>query len=64
MTAQSGILLEHSKAAIFLEADITNLSSIPQVCQQFCQSLNQLQQQYPDARLGAVVALDTMFDVN
>lgn len=56
MTAQSGILLEHCTAAIFLEADISDLSLIPQACQQFCLSLNQLQQQYPDARLGAVVA--------
>ncbi|MGC7559171.1 Dyp-type peroxidase [Pasteurella sp. PK-2025] len=56
MTAQSGVLLDHSKAAIFLEANITDLSIIPQACRQFCEKLTQLQQQYPDARLGAVVA--------
>lgn len=54
--SQSGVLLTHSKAAIFLEADIVDLAIIPQACQQFCQALSQLQQQYPDARLGAVVA--------
>lgn len=56
MTAQSGVLLDHSKAAIFLEANITDLSIIPQASRQFCEKLVQLQQQYPDARLGAVVA--------
>lgn len=56
MTAQSGVLLDHSKAAIFLEANITDLSIIPQASRRFCEKLAQLQQQYPDARLGAVVA--------
>ncbi|AKD39244.1 hypothetical protein I926_09670 [Pasteurella multocida subsp. multocida OH4807] len=56
MTAQSGVLLEHCKAAVFLEAKITNVSAIPEASRQFCDKLAQLQQQYPEARLGAVVA--------
>ncbi|UAY78205.1 Dyp-type peroxidase [Pasteurella canis] len=56
MTAQSGILLEHCKAAIYLEANITNLAAIPEASRQFCEKLAQLQQQFPDTRLGAVVA--------
>ncbi|EJS91217.1 hypothetical protein AAUPMC_04996, partial [Pasteurella multocida subsp. multocida str. Anand1_cattle] len=56
MTAQSGVLLEHCKAAIYLEANITDLTVIPEASRQFCDKLAQLQQTYPDARLGAVVA--------
>ncbi|HDR0642855.1 TPA: Dyp-type peroxidase [Pasteurella multocida] len=56
MTAQSGVLLEHCKAAIYLEANITDLTAIPEASRQFCDKLAQLQQTYPDARLGAVVA--------
>ncbi|WP_101775882.1 Dyp-type peroxidase [Pasteurella oralis] len=56
MTAQSGVLLEHCKAAIYLEANITDLSVISEASRQFCDRLVQLQQQFPDARLGAVVA--------
>ncbi|ABR74511.1 peroxidase [Actinobacillus succinogenes] len=56
MTAQSGILLEHCKAGIYLEADITDLTAIGQACRDFCTSLNGFQAQYPDADLGAVVA--------
>ncbi|OOF67249.1 Dyp-type peroxidase [Rodentibacter caecimuris] len=56
MTAQTGILLEHCKAGVFLEADITDFSKIPQAIRWFLASLSELQQQYPDAHLGAVVA--------
>lgn len=56
MTAQSGILLEGCKAGVFLEANITDYSTIPAATQQFLADLAQLQQAYPDARLGAVVA--------
>ncbi|AAU37554.1 MULTISPECIES: Dyp-type peroxidase [Basfia] len=56
MTVQSGLLLEHCKAAIYLESEIHNLSLIPKACRQFNQALEQLREQYPDAMLGAVVA--------
>lgn len=56
MTIQSGILLEHCKAAIYLEADIVELAAIPNAVRAFCEKLAALQQQYPEANLGAVVA--------
>lgn len=56
MTAQSGILSEHCKAGIYLEADITDFAAVPQACRDFCTRLDGFQVQYPDADLGAVVA--------
>ncbi|PJG82644.1 Dyp-type peroxidase [Caviibacterium pharyngocola] len=56
MTIQSGVLLEHTKAAIYLEADITDLSAIAQACKTFCEKLAAFQAQYAEANLGAVVA--------
>lgn len=56
MAAQTGILLESCKAGVFLEANITDYSVIPTAVRQFLENLSQLQQSYPDARLGAVVA--------
>ncbi|CAM3292543.1 MULTISPECIES: Dyp-type peroxidase [Yersinia] len=54
---QSGILLEHCRFAIFLEAKIQGeLDDIRSGSKIFCQSLVELQQQYPDAHLGAVIA--------
>ncbi|MCY9849046.1 Dyp-type peroxidase [Pectobacterium jejuense] len=54
---QSGILLEHRRFAIFMEAMIQGeFDAIRQGCKKFCQTLQELQQQYPDAGLGAVLA--------
>ncbi|MBN6711222.1 Dyp-type peroxidase [Haemophilus haemoglobinophilus] len=53
---QTGILLEHSKAAIFLEALVSDVALIAQASKDFCSRTEQLQQQYPDAKLGVVVA--------
>jgi putative iron-dependent peroxidase len=54
---QSGILLEHCRFGIFIEATVQGeLAALPQGCKQFCQVLGQLQQQFPDAQLGAVIA--------
>ncbi|KEY60251.1 Dyp-type peroxidase [Serratia sp. DD3] len=54
---QSGILLEHCRFAIFLEARLQGeLAEVRQGCKQFCQVLGELQQKFPDAHLGAVVA--------
>ncbi|ENA1772093.1 Dyp-type peroxidase [Yersinia ruckeri] len=54
---QSGILLEHCRFAIFMEAQIQGeFDAIRTGCKTFCQSLVELQQQYPDAHLGAVIA--------
>lgn len=54
--AQSGILLEHCRSGLFLEAAILNLNNIKQSCTQFLNELETLQQRYPDAKLGAVIA--------
>ncbi|MBE2893661.1 Dyp-type peroxidase [Spirabiliibacterium falconis] len=56
MSAQSGILLEHCRAGIFLEAKVLDLPVIKQQCTAFLAQLTQLQHQYPDAGLGAVLA--------
>ncbi|WP_409310486.1 Dyp-type peroxidase [Pectobacterium sp. B1J-3] len=54
---QSGILLEHRRFAIFMEAMVQGeFDAIRQGCKKFCQILSELQQQYPDAGLGAVLA--------
>ncbi|MFS2222141.1 Dyp-type peroxidase [Pantoea sp. B65] len=54
---QSGILLEHRRFAIYLEASVQgDLDAIRSGSKQFLQQLAQLQLQYPDAGLGAVLA--------
>lgn len=54
---QSGILLEHCRFAIFMEATVQGeFADLRQGCKQFCQTLTELQQQFPDAHLGAVIA--------
>ncbi len=54
---QSGILLEHRRFAIWLEARATgDLAALRQGCHAFLQQLAALQQQFPDAGLGAVIA--------
>ncbi|OTA17738.1 formate acetyltransferase [Xenorhabdus beddingii] len=56
--AQSGILLEHSRFGIFIEAMIqpTELEAVRRGCKVFCQALSELQMQFPDDKLGAVIA--------
>jgi putative iron-dependent peroxidase len=54
---QSGILPEHSRFAIWLEAAVQgDLNILRQGVNAFHQQLTQLQARYPDAALGAVVA--------
>lgn len=54
---QSGILLEHCRFAIFMEAKVQGeLDAIRQGCKKFCQSLQELQQKFPNEHLGAVIA--------
>ncbi|MBS0848887.1 Dyp-type peroxidase [Citrobacter sp. JGM124] len=54
---QSGILPEHCRAAIWLEASFTgDLAALRSGCTQFIATLNALQTQFPQAQLGAVVA--------
>lgn len=54
---QSGILLEHRRFAIFIEAMIQGeFDAIRQGCKKFCQSLQELQERFPDAGLGATLA--------
>ncbi|ADM97132.1 Dyp-type peroxidase [Dickeya dadantii] len=54
---QSGILLEHRRFAIFMEAMVQGeFDAIRQGCKKFCQALTELQQRFPDAGLGAVIA--------
>ncbi|MGK4329210.1 Dyp-type peroxidase [Lonsdalea quercina] len=54
---QSGILLEHRRFAIYMEARVQGeFDAIRQGCKKFCQSLNELQQQFPEAGLGATLA--------
>lgn len=60
MSVQSGVLLEGCSAAIYLEANIKNLADIPNACRQFNAQLEQFQQQYPDAKLGAVIAFGNL----
>lgn len=56
MTAQTGILLEHCKAAIFIEANIADFSAVAQSCKALIKATEALQQQYPDAHLYSIVA--------
>lgn len=54
---QSGILPEHCRAAVWLEANIQgDFDALRQGCKTFTQSLNALQEKFPQAKLGAVVA--------
>jgi putative iron-dependent peroxidase len=54
---QSGILPEHCRAAIWLEASFTgDFAALRAGCTQFIHTLTELQQQFPQAQLGAVVA--------
>lgn len=53
---QSGILLEHRRFAIFIEAMIQGeFDTIRQGCKKFCQALQELQARFPDAGLGATL---------
>ncbi|MCV9878610.1 Dyp-type peroxidase [Brenneria izbisi] len=54
---QSGILPEHRRFAIFMETMVQGeFDAIRQGCKKFCQALSDLQQQFPDAGLGGVLA--------
>ncbi|BEH98384.1 Dyp-type peroxidase [Edwardsiella ictaluri] len=54
---QSGILPEHCRFGIFIEAMAQgDLDGLRQGCKRFITQLQALQQRYPDAHLGAVVA--------
>lgn len=54
---QSGILLEHRRFAIYLEARVQgDIAAIVSGSKQFLQQLTELQQIFPDAALGAVIA--------
>ncbi|MFU9137844.1 Dyp-type peroxidase [Erwinia tasmaniensis] len=54
---QSGILPEHCRFAIYLEATVRgDLAHIRHACGAFLRQLAQLQQRFPDAALGAVIA--------
>jgi porphyrinogen peroxidase len=54
---QSGILLEHRRFAIWLEARVTgDLNALRQGSKTFLQQLGALQQKFADAGLGAVIA--------
>lgn len=54
---QSGILLEHRRFAIWLEARISgDLDAVRQGSKTFLQQLDALQQKFADAGLGAVIA--------
>jgi len=54
---QSGILLEHCRFGIFIEAMVQgDLDAVRQGCKAFVKSLEELQAQYPQERLGAVIA--------
>ncbi|KOC92349.1 Dyp-type peroxidase [Winslowiella iniecta] len=54
---QSGILLEHRRFAIYLEASAQgDIAAIASGSKQFLQQLTELQQTFPDAGLGAVIA--------
>jgi putative iron-dependent peroxidase len=54
---QTGILPEHCRAAVWLEASIQgDFDAIRQGCKTFNESLNACQEKFPEAKLGAVVA--------
>jgi putative iron-dependent peroxidase len=54
---QSGILLEHCRFGIFIEANVQGeRDNLRQGCRQFAAALNEMQQQFPQENLGAVLA--------
>jgi len=54
---QSGIIVDHCRFAIFMEASVQgDFAELRQGCKQFCQSLTELQQKFPDAQLVSVLA--------
>lgn len=54
---QSGILLEHCRFAIYIEAKVQGeLDELRRGCLTFCQSLADIQSTFPDDNVGAVVA--------
>lgn len=54
---QSGILPEHCRAALWLEANVAgDVTAIGAACQQFLATLSEMQQQFPKAQLSAVIA--------
>lgn len=53
---QSGILLEHCRFAILWKQKYRGVRCHSPRIQKFCQSLQELQQQFPDEHLGAVIA--------
>lgn len=54
---QSGILPEHCRAALWLEANVVgDVTAIGAACQQFLATLSEMQQQFPKAQLSAVIA--------
>lgn len=54
---QSGILLEHCRFAIYMEATVQGeFDAIRQGCKKFCQALGDMQQKFPDDKVGAVIA--------
>lgn len=55
--SQSGILKEHSRFGIFIEAMVAgSLDEVKSACKHFVDELTKLQSKYPDDRLGAVIA--------
>ncbi|AIR63301.1 Dyp-type peroxidase [Cedecea neteri] len=53
---QSGILPEHCRAAVWLEATVQgDFSAVSAGCKTFIEALNAFQEQFPDAMLGATV---------
>lgn len=55
--SQSGILKEHSRFGIFIEAMVEgSLDDVKLACKHFVDELTKLQSKYPDDRLGAVIA--------
>lgn len=54
---QSGILLEQCRFAIYLEANIQGeFDTIRLGCRKFCLALKEMQQKFPQEKLGAVIA--------
>lgn len=55
--SQSGILLEHCRFAIYMEATIQGeFDAVRHGCRKFVHALTALQQKFPQERLGAVIA--------
>ncbi|EFA75823.1 Dyp-type peroxidase family protein [Heterostelium album PN500] len=58
---QSGILLEHCKFGIFIEAMVNNCkdySGLKDGCKKFVNSLESLQKEYPNEKLGSVISFN------